>query len=765
MLPACLGRAAAKCMQPRLAIAVLFTSLLATGAVVGQLSAQENLPGPPLPAGELVPTPNGQPTELVVELRIQGNTTIPTSQIAGQLMTRQGRPFDPEIIRRDVRHLFRQGWFVDVRPYFEKSAQGRIVIFEVTERPTIRYVQYLGNAKIKDKDLNKQTGLKVGETIDPYRIEDARRKIEEFYRGKGFNRVQVFVKEGTQAGDKGVVFVINEGQVERILGVKFIGNEFVSSRRLKTQVDSKPGILWVFKGYVSLEKIDADVQNIERYYRAFGFFQAKVSRILEYNDEGTWLTIKFVINEGPRYVVRNIRVMGNAVYDSDAILPNLQLQEGAFFDQANMNRDREWVKELYGSQGYVYANIRAEMRFLEEPGELDLIYNIEEGEQWRVGRIFVHIGGENPHTRKQVALARLSIRPGDILDTREIQASERRLQHSGLFETNDPSRAPRITYQIPELHGEALQAAQPPATRSAAGSGGGYRGQSPDDAARPDQPEVHTTQRPLVDLHYHFRDDEEFRRFQEQQAEPLPQSAPRESSHLTPAPVEPPTSSHGARHLFTPVPHVAQLPPAGAMSVRLATREALSHRTVIRGQSPIGPQPRPAVVYGGRAVQPTGPDATWPARSVGKGMEAPSNRSVPSESGLDVRPLQQPYDHLFGPSNQPAPNPRFRSALQHGSNPTTPQHDPRMGVQGTPQAAGTRPAPPATALPVYRGQGPSSSRSVTAGGQPLAATGPDSRPAYGQQVAQRSSRSRKCSSRSRSAAGFRARGPAQQRRR
>ncbi len=599
MLSACLGRTAANCMQPRLAIAVLFTSLLATGAVVGQLSAQESLPGPPLPAGELVPTPNGQPTELVVELRIQGNTTIPTSQIAGQLMTRQGRPFDPEIIRRDVRHLFRQGWFVDVRPYFEKSEQGRIVIFEVTERPTIRYVQYLGNAKIKDKDLNKQTGLKVGETIDPYRIEDARRKIEEFYRGKGFNRVQVFVKEGTQAGDKGVVFVINEGQVERILGVKFIGNEFVSSRRLKTQVDSKPGILWVFKGYVSLEKIDADVQNIERYYRAFGFFQAKVSRILEYNDEGTWLTIKFVINEGPRYVVRNIRVMGNGVYDSDAILPNLQLQEGAFFDQANMNRDREWVKELYGSQGYVYANIRAEMRFLEEPGELDLIYNIEEGEQWRVGRIFVHIGGENPHTRKQVALR--DSRFG--LVTSSIHAKFKPV--SGVCNTRVFSKrmTPRghrgSRTRFPNCTATALQAAQPPATRSAAGSGGGYRGQSPDNAARPDQPEVHTTQRPLVDLHYHFRDDEQFKRFQEQQSEPSPQSSPRGSSHLTPAPVEPPTSSHGAQHLFTPVPHIAQLPPAGTATVRLATREALSHRTVIRGQSPIGPQPRAAVVYGG----------------------------------------------------------------------------------------------------------------------------------------------------------------------
>ena len=91
-----------------------------------------------------------------------------------------------------------------------------------------------------------------------------------------------------------------------------------------------------------------------------------------------------------------------------------------------MGANAQWIQELYGSHGYVFADVQSETVFLEEPGEVDLLYHIDEGEQFRVGRIIVHIAGDNPHTRIQTAMNRMSVRPGDIMDIREIKASERR---------------------------------------------------------------------------------------------------------------------------------------------------------------------------------------------------------------------------------------------------------------------------------------------------------------------------------------------------
>ena len=255
--------------------------VLASGhfsAVVAQ-SGQRAAPAvTALPApGEMRAVENLPTQMLVADIQIEGNSGINTSRILGQLVTRKGRPFDSDIVQSDVRKLYHLGWFSNVSPLYEDTPQGRIVIFRVTERPTIRYIQFLGAKKIKIKKLEEQVGLKRGETIDPYRVEEGRNRLEEFYKSKGYNRVQVVIEEGDTVSDRGVVYVINEGVHQRLWNVKFEGNKFVSSRRLKTQIQSKPSLLkyFGFGGDVHKEKIADDVQRLTAYYRAFGFFPSQ----------------------------------------------------------------------------------------------------------------------------------------------------------------------------------------------------------------------------------------------------------------------------------------------------------------------------------------------------------------------------------------------------------------------------------------------------------------------------------------------------------
>jgi outer membrane protein insertion porin family len=404
-------------------------------------------------AGEAVaaPAPEFAQAETVVEVRIVGNETTSTTQIASQITTRAGRPFDQTVVQRDVRKLAGMGWFVDVKSLSETTPQGRIVIFRVVERPTIRYVSYLGNKKVRDKTLAKQTLLKVGGSVDPYSVEEGRRKIKDHYTGKGYNNVQVTILEGNELTDQGVVYLIHEGEAQKIWDVEFVGNDFVSDGRLKTKVKSKPPILMIFKGEVNREKIEADRNLITAYYRSFGFFQARVSPRYEFNDDNDWLTITWVIHEGLRYNVRDVRFIGVSKFATDAMAAQTKLTGGQSFEQAKMEQDAQWVQDLYGSYGYVFANVKPETVFLEEPGQVDLVYHIDEGQKWRVGRVIVHISGDNPHTRIQTALNRLTLRPGQIMDIRELKASERRLMASSVFHS-DPATGvrPKITFQIPE---------------------------------------------------------------------------------------------------------------------------------------------------------------------------------------------------------------------------------------------------------------------------------------------------------------------------
>ncbi len=417
--------------------------------------------------------------EQVVEVSVRGNRTIKLEKILPHIRTRAGRPYNLEVIEEDVRRLNRLGKFVTVKPYTRRVAGGRVVIFEVIERPLLQEVHYVGNRKIKTKVLEKQNELKVGDALDPFAIEEGRRKILDFYRSRGFSKVRVTIHEGNKPQDRRAVYVINEGLKQRILRTRFVGNTIASDARLRTQIQSKPPTLYLFKGEVDRRKIDEDVNRLVAYYRSLGFFRARVGRELKFNAAENWLTLTFVIDEGRRYKIRDVSFTGNTKFATDELIGRLKLKAGQFFNQSDMRHDVAEIQEKYGAVGYMFADVKADPRFLEQPGQLDLVYNISEGDRYRVGRINVEIKGENPHTRLTTVLNRLSLKPGDIVDVRKLRASERRLRASGLFMV-DPKTgtAPKIVFSPPELDDIETEMAREPKPPDK------IRGQSPETVVR-----------------------------------------------------------------------------------------------------------------------------------------------------------------------------------------------------------------------------------------------------------------------------------------
>ncbi len=428
-------------------------------------------------AGAAVDAGTGQP--IVVDVIVRGNKKVALSKAYTYLRTRKGREFDAQLVQGDVRRLTQSGLFRDVRTFTDNVPGGVIVRFEVLERPTIGYIRFLGNRGVRDKTLLKEADMKVGESLNQYSVEEGRRKIQDYYQSHGYPKTEVSILEGNKPTDAGVVYVINEGQLERISSVEFVGNTIASGDRLKTQIESKAGYLWYFfAGKVDREKIDADVEKLTAYYRSLGYFRARIGREIELDDSGRWAKLRFVIDEGPRYVVRNVSLLGNKKFSTDSLQADLNLKPGEYFNQAKMNRDVAKLKDTYGGEGHIFADVQADPRFLEEPGELDLVYRIQEGDVFRVGKIDVKIDGEFPHTRQSVVMNRISLRPGDILDVRELRRSEQRLKASQLFEI-DPSKGapPELVVVPPDLLGAGGSVADQPKPRAGSRS---YRGQSPE---------------------------------------------------------------------------------------------------------------------------------------------------------------------------------------------------------------------------------------------------------------------------------------------
>lgn len=430
--------------------------------------AQSSLPAlrgpePSLPTNA---PPNPATGQLVVDVIVNGNEYTKDYDVQKYIHTRKDREFDPEILQADVRRLTTSGLFREVKPGTQAVVGGVVVVFEVQERARVGKIKILGNRGLSDKKLLKEVGVKPGDPLNTYAAEEGRRKIEDLYQREGYPHSNVSLAEGSRLQDRDLVYVVNEGNLQRISSVAFEGNTIALDGVLKTKISSKPGYAWYFfGGKVDRDKIEEDVEKLTGYYRSLGYFRARVSRELDYNDDGEWLTLKFIIDEGPRYKVRNVSVDGNRKFATQPVLDFLDMQPGDYFNQAEMNRDLNTLTDIYGSQGHVFADVQADPRFLEEPGLLDLVYRIKEGDVFSVGEVNVHIAGEFPHTRQTTILNRLSLRPGDPIDSRELRNSERRLKASNLFAgAQNDGEPPRIQVRPPEL-ADVESSSPPPRSR------------------------------------------------------------------------------------------------------------------------------------------------------------------------------------------------------------------------------------------------------------------------------------------------------------
>src|SRR5690606_23343275 len=199
--------------------------------------------------------------------------------IRQKLKTRVGRGLDTQMLENDVKELIYSGLFHHVQPYTQEVEGGVVVTLEVAERPLVREIRFVGNDKVSSRKLAKKCEITVGSPLATYRIEEARRQLEQFYHETGFPHAKVSIAPD-QIQQTGVVeFRIVEGPKQRILMTEFIGNTFVDDARLRKLVESRPGILWLINGTFSYEEIDADVDRLTAYSRRFGFFRARISRI------------------------------------------------------------------------------------------------------------------------------------------------------------------------------------------------------------------------------------------------------------------------------------------------------------------------------------------------------------------------------------------------------------------------------------------------------------------------------------------------------
>jgi len=94
---------------------------------------------------------------LVIDrIEFVGNRRIRTDTLKARIFSRDGDPYNEETLRRDFQALWNTQFFEDVKLRVEESPtkpNGKVIVFEVTERPVIRRIRYDGIHSISESDI------------------------------------------------------------------------------------------------------------------------------------------------------------------------------------------------------------------------------------------------------------------------------------------------------------------------------------------------------------------------------------------------------------------------------------------------------------------------------------------------------------------------------------------------------------------------------------------------------------------------------------
>lgn len=375
---------------------------------------------------------------IITAVEFQGLQRISESYVAGVVRVRAGDPYRAAAMDEAITRLLRTGRFWSATYDTRTEDGGVVVTVRVRERPTVTAIRFEGSdgrggpSHFDDRRLRPLVSLKVGDLVDRFAVESGRDAIAAKYREAGFRDVTVTFDQDLLESAGAVVYRIGEGKRVRVQEIAFVGDETFPTDELMKQIKTRTAI-WIFRaGTFDPDQVEQDTIALRNYYRDQGFLDAQVTHEASLDEDGRDLRLTFRIDPGTRYRIESVEIRGELAFDEAELRGMMQSQEGAIIRRRDLDADQRAIHGLYTENGYIYAVVSLSWVYSSAPGLVQLTVDIEEGDQYRVGKVVVR---GNRRTKDKVVRRELNLYPPDDLwNLREAREAERRLSQSRIFD-------------------------------------------------------------------------------------------------------------------------------------------------------------------------------------------------------------------------------------------------------------------------------------------------------------------------------------------
>ncbi len=388
---------------------------------------------------------------VVEDIELRGLQRLEAATVFTYLPVEVGEEFDVDRSREVVRALFQSQLFSDV----QVERRGDVLVITVVERPAITEIAFDGLEVIKDETLEEvleNAGIATGRIFNQPLLDRLNNEILQQYHAIGFYNAEVDV-DVVDMGANRVSININvvEGEPAAIRQVRVIGNvSYTEERLLDLFESSEPAWYDILgnTGKYSRAQLSGDLERLRSFYLNRGFLKFRVDSAqisLSPDRGGIYITVH--INEGRRFVVREVSLSGIFIVPREDLVSLLTIHAGEFFSSARARTSSDRLKARLGEDGYSFAKVNPVTDLDEEAGEVTINFFIDPGQRVYVRRI--EITG-NYTTQDEVLRRELRQMEGAWLSTPKLDLSRRRLQRLAYIDSVEitQTRVPGTNDQV-----------------------------------------------------------------------------------------------------------------------------------------------------------------------------------------------------------------------------------------------------------------------------------------------------------------------------
>lgn len=379
-----------------------------------------------------------------------------------------------------VKHYWKYGLFSDVSISVDSLVHDKAYLhIHLQMRPRVSTINYVGLKKSERTDMEEKLGLLKGAQITPNMIDRAKLLAKKYFDDKGFKNADIQIVQRDDVAQKNQVIldvIIDKKEKMKIKTITIVGNKALSDGKIKggflrkgafakTHEAGKLGSFLKAKKYTP-ERWKADKQKLIDKYNEYGYRDAVILGDSVWNVDSKHVSILIKVDEGKKYFVRNIRWVGNTVYNSDYLSAVLGMKKGDVYNQKHMNKrlteDDDAVGNNYWNNGYMFYSLHpTEVNIVGD--SIDLEMRIFEGPQAHVNH--VRING-NDRLYENVVRRELRTKPGDLFSKESLQRSVREIASMGHFDPEkivpDPKPDPEngtvdINYNLEQKSNDQIE--------------------------------------------------------------------------------------------------------------------------------------------------------------------------------------------------------------------------------------------------------------------------------------------------------------------